>query len=378
MKKLLLLFVSMFFFLSCDDDEPSENPDCKLTNLELVSEIQCEGDCAQFTLSFEVEGGSGSYAIINGMSEEILSVEENAVSTGSISRQLCIPTTSITNMMLSIRDESSSDCTSSTSLNIDLPDCSFQAGNPSDLEFITVEAGTFDMGCTDEQFNCYSDESPVHSVTLSSFQLSKYEITNFQYAEFLNAIGAESNGYYNGQEYMEIASSYCKIDYVGGSFVAESGRENHPVVEVNWYGAKAYCVWAGGRLPTEAEWEYAARGGNQSNGYIYSGGDDMDAVGWYNNNSGSDTHNVGEKAANELGFFDMSGNVWEWCNDWYDSSYYSLSPVNNPQGPENGSVRVVRGGSWGFNANGSRVASRYCDIPDFTLNGFGFRCAKDF
>jgi formylglycine-generating enzyme required for sulfatase activity len=129
-------------------------------------------------------------------------------------------------------------------------------------------------------------------------------------------------------------------------------------------------------LPTEAEWEFAARGGNSSNGYTYSGSNTLDAVGWYDDNSGSKTHPVGGKQPNELGIYDMSGNVWEWCSDWFSSSYYSVSPETNPQGPSSGSFRVVRGGSWFHVAVGCRSAYRFLDIPDFRSSYYGFRLVR--
>ena len=127
---------------------------------------------------------------------------------------------------------------------MNLIDCSNSTGNPTNLEFVEIQGGTFDMGCTDNiaaVYNCGSHESSVHSVTLSDFKLSKYEVTNTQYAEFLNDIGAESDGYYDGVKYIEMGSSYCKIEYNGSTFTIENGRENHPVVEVTWFGANAYC-----------------------------------------------------------------------------------------------------------------------------------------
>ncbi len=238
-------------------------------------------------------------------------------------------------------------------------------------EIITVSGGTFNMG------NGYDNEQPIHSVILSSFNISKYEITNQQYADYMNAIGANSDGSLGGVEYLYMGSSSSygeiQITYSGGSFVVNSGKENYPVGLVTWYGAKAYSEYYGGRLPTEAEWEFAARGGNSSNGYTYSGSNTLDDVVWYNGNSGNSTHTVGTKSANELGLHDMSGNVFEWTNDWYDSDYYSYSPNNNPQGPSSGTNRVCRGGGGGASSYYFRVAARSYFIPTTSFDAVGFR-----
>ncbi|MCF8308249.1 MAG: formylglycine-generating enzyme family protein [Bacteroidales bacterium] len=249
------------------------------------------------------------------------------------------------------------------------------------IEWVEVEGGTFEMGCTEEQSDCDDDETPVHTVTLSSFDISKYEITNAQYAEFLNDIDCNSDGSYNDDEfgnveYIDMNDSDCQVEYSGGQFAVESGKANHPVMLVSWYGANAFAQWAGGRLPTEAEWEFAARGGNQSQGYEYSGSDNLDEVGWYAGNSGDHTHEVGQKQPNELGIYDMSGNVWEWCHDWYDENYYSNSPENNPQGPSAGTHRVLRGGSWIVSGGYCRVAYRIRNIPVVTSSYNGFRIAQ--
>ncbi|MCF8307410.1 MAG: formylglycine-generating enzyme family protein [Bacteroidales bacterium] len=266
--------------------------------------------------------------------------------------------------------------------------CSNSSDGTNDIQWINVGGGTFEMGCTDEQFDCKSDETPLHKVTLSSFEITKYEITNAQYTEFLNDINCNSEGSYNDDEYGNVeyitedlennAWSDCQIKYSEGQFVVESGKENHPVMSVSWYGANAFAKWAGGRLPREAEWEFAARGGNQSQNYIYSGSDNLNEVAWYYDNSDDRTHEVGQKQANEIGICDMSGNVMEWCHDWYGENYYSNSPKNNPQGPSSGDERVLRGGYTASDVNRCRVSKRERYSPGNTYNGEfgGFRIAR--
>ncbi|RMA67687.1 formylglycine-generating enzyme family protein [Ulvibacter antarcticus] len=245
----------------------------------------------------------------------------------------------------------------------------FIAENIFPGEKVSVAGGTFQMGSTTGG----ADEAPVHSVTVSNFSISKHEITNAQYAIFMNDIGANIDGSFNGVEYLDMDGAAIQISHTSGSFMVDPGKENFPVIEVSWFGAKAYSEHYGGRLPTEAEWEFAAEGGASSVGYIYSGSNTIDDVAWYTTNSGSATHPVGTKSANELGLHDMSGNVWEWTNDWYASDYYSSSPSNNPQGPLTGASRVFRGGSWFSIASSCRVADRNNNDPTGTFNRLGFR-----
>ncbi len=243
-------------------------------------------------------------------------------------------------------------------------------GGSGDLEWVNVSGGTFQMGSNSGD----NDEQPIHTVTLSSYEITKYEVTNGQYCEFLNDIGCNSNGSYNGTEYINMDNSYCQINYGAGQFIPESGKSDFPVIHVNWYGSDAFAQWAGGRLPTEAEWEFAARGGNNSNGYTYSGSNAIGYVAWYDGNSGGYTHQVGAKESNELGIYDMSGNVWELCNDWY--SYYSNSPQNNPQGPTSGTYHLLRGGSWYYYAYNCRITKRAGIVPSGTGGKLGFRIAR--
>jgi len=192
-------------------------------------------------------------------------------------------------------------------------------------------------------------EKLIHKVTIDDFYIGKYEVSHKEYIKFLNTLGITSNGIYNVSKYINLDNKDATIDYYNGNFFFEgssyASSPDCPVVNVTWHGADAYCRWKGGRLPTEAEWEYAAKGGRESNDYIFSGSNSLEQVAWYCDNSKDKTHPVGQKQPNELGIYDMSGNVWEWCNDRYDDDYYSSSPISNPQGPENGYKNVNRGGS---------------------------------
>ena len=244
-------------------------------------------------------------------------------------------------------------------------------------EFVKVEGGSFDMGSSSGEI----DESPVHRVTLDDFSMSKYEVTNKQYCAFLNEKGNQLEG---GVEWIRLEGDYfddCRISGWGNRFVVESGYEDHAVIFVNWYGARAYCTWLSSkigkevRLPTEAEWEYAARGGKKSKGYTYSGSNTIGEVAWYDDNANGIVHKVGGKSPNELGLYDMSGNVKEWCSDWYVKDYYSSSPSRTPKGPSSGSSKVIRGGSWYNDASNCRVAYRRDSDPDYRFSNVGFRVA---
>ena len=219
-----------------------------------------------------------------------------------------------------------------------------------EIEMIAVEGGTFTMGATSEQgSDSFDNESPTHIVTLSSYYIGKTEVTQKQWQ---NVMGSNP--------------SYSKGD-------------NLPVEKVSWKDCQEFISKLNQmtgkqyRLPTEAEWEYAARGGNKSRGYKYAGSNDNGSVAWYWDNSGSKTHPVGTKQANELGLYDMSGNVYEWCQDRYGS--YSSSAQTNPTEPSSGSSRVLRGGSWHHAARYCRVSCRLNHNPAGRSNSIGLRLA---
>jgi formylglycine-generating enzyme required for sulfatase activity len=215
---------------------------------------------------------------------------------------------------------------------------------------IFVEGGEYLMGSE----NGDGDEKPVHKVMVNSFYIDKYEVTQREYEKVM------------------------------GNNPSYSKNPSAPVEQVSWNDAVAYAQKIGKRLPTEAEWEYAARGGNKSRGYTYSGSNTIGDVAWYGSNSRGTTRPVGTKQPNELGIYDMSGNVWEWCSDWYSDTYYSSSPLTNPTGLSSGTYRVLRGGSWDNLDLNCRVANRLRDdpasrdvIPTIRSYYYGFRCVQD-
>lgn len=254
---------------------------------------------------------------------------------------------------------------------------------PENMVF--VEGGSFQMGCVTGDKNCEDDETP-HQVILSDFYIGKYEVTNAEYCEFLNAKGNKTEG---GVTWLDLKSSYCQIEYKNSKYIPKSGYSQYPVIEVTWYGANAYAEWKGMRLPTEAEWEFAAR--SRGKNEIWAGTSTESSLSRYGNfcdknceyswkESGQNdgykrTAPVGSFQANDLGVYDMSGNVYEWCADWYDSAYYKNSPKSNPVNQTKATFRVLRGGSWRFNAVSYRSSNRSSNGPDSGSNFSGFRLA---
>jgi formylglycine-generating enzyme required for sulfatase activity len=203
-----------------------------------------------------------------------------------------------------------------------------------------------------------------------------HEVTNAQYVTFLNEEGNQEEG---GVTWLDAGDGDELVENSAGKWVPDLWVGNHPVVEVSWYGARAYCEWAGRRLPTEAEWEKAARGGLEGKKYPWGDEDPLCTLGAANGarhyGCYRDTAPVKSFALNGFGLYDMAGNVWEWVADWYDGSYYESSPAENPQGPSTGGSRVLRGGSWSFNLGSLRAAYRGRFAPDGTDYVVGFRCA---
>ena len=229
------------------------------------------------------------------------------------------------------------------------------------MKMIWVEGGDFLMGCTSEQGNCESDEQNVRRVTVDGFYIGMLEVTQSQWEKVVGT---------------SIYQQWTKADYSGSP--TRGIGPDYPMYCVSWDEAMEFCRLLSNKtgrtytLPTEAQWEYAARGGNKNEGAKYAGSNMLDAVAWYSDISNGITHIVGSKRANALGIYDMSGNVWEWCKDWYANSYVSYD-TNNPVGPSSGSARVRRGGSWYFSASDCRVADRSGCIPDIRDFNLGFR-----
>ncbi len=266
-------------------------------------------------------------------------------------------------------------------------------------EMVTVPGGTFGMGCdsTLQNNNCYDLEKPLHEVKLGSYEIAKTETTNWQFHLFVQATGYDN-------------TAYLEVDWKA------LGLGDRPAARINWYDAVHYANWLsaqqnnslvytidttrkdpnnksdfdnykwlveldtlaqGYRLPTEAEWEFAAQGGRSRQDFVYSGSNDLDSVGWYSKNSNSRPHAVGGKPPNALGLYDMSGNVWEWCWDWYGDYEEGQEVIVNPRGSTEGSSRVIRGGGWiSGSAQYCRVSYRSSGPPVNRFASYGFRLVR--
>ena len=222
-------------------------------------------------------------------------------------------------------------------------------------ELVYVPAGDFLMGAADDDPQAYYDERPQHVVYLDAYWIDKTEVTNEQFGRFVDATGYEAGPWWRDEA---------------------AGKANHPVVYVTWFDAKAYCEWAGRQLPTEAQWEKAARG---TDGRMYPWGNEAPDASRCNFDLGvGGTTPVGSypAGASPYGALDVAGNVWEWVVDWYDEGYYANSPSRNPTGPDSGEYRVLRGGSWYSYSRSVRSSSRTGCFPDLRDGRGGFRCAR--
>ncbi len=260
------------------------------------------------------------------------------------------------------------------------------------IQTTTISAGTFTMGCTKNEKGCYENEAK-HQVTVSAFKMSQHEITNAAFAKFLNTKGVGRDGKYAAGSYptqtLICTSSGIQdwgLHYINDQWVPAAGFENHPVVFVSWYGAAEFATYVGGRLPTEAEWEYACRAGTStpfSTGYCLSSTQaNYDCKYPYDSCSNTNTtasytkspQPVGSYPPNRWGLYDMHGNVWEWCGDWYKS--YGIAEQIDPTGPAEATAlasKVLRGSSWIFSATYSRSARRDYRSPSGSGDDIGFR-----
>lgn len=217
-------------------------------------------------------------------------------------------------------------------------------------DMVLILAGPFVMG------GDFDEERPRHRAVVNGFWMDRFEVANEQYREYLQATGAPEPFYWNKSDRFHSGEKFPR----------------HPVVGVTWFEAKAFCEWKGKRLPTEAEWEKAARGGQE--GLAFPWGDEADRA--RANFEGQGTLPVGNYAPNAYGLFDMAGNVWEWVADWFDAAYYARSPEADPTGPETGKERVLRGGSYVDGIGPNRVSHRHWFPPTARYKWLGFRCAK--
>ncbi len=213
------------------------------------------------------------------------------------------------------------------------------------IQTVFVQGGTFNF--------------KTEKVIVTSFKIATHEITNGQFADFLNAARIDSNGMYDGKLLINIGSNDLQLERCNNTWKPEAGFDKHPMVMVSYYGAVACSKWMGGRLPTEIEWTYAATGGNYTHNYLFAGGNSYDSVGWYSFNSNKQSHVVGQKTPNELSIYDMSGNAWEWCG--------------NDTLPSGNDFCVHMGGSWFAGEQPGKISAHYCNTPMHFSNSVGFR-----
>ncbi len=243
-----------------------------------------------------------------------------------------------------------------------------------DSRLVFIKGGHIKMGNRNGEI----DEQPSKKIKIKSFYIGKYEVSNYEFIDFLNANGNQFEGNtiwtnLNGQW----DNLKCHIYLKDSIFKVENGFEKYPVNFVSWFAANAYCKWKGGRLPTEAEWEYAAKVGSLNKKNWNKTDSTIDDYAWHKLNSGNKWHQSGEKKPNGAGLYDILGNLWEWCNDYYREDYYKTRPNKNPSGPKSGDYRVIRGGSWTNGPEMLSTSNRNALNPNSNKINLGFRIVYD-
>ncbi|MCT4637679.1 MAG: SUMF1/EgtB/PvdO family nonheme iron enzyme [Bacteroidales bacterium] len=377
MRKLnfILLVLVGFMFVMCKKDDSTEfDP-----SIDLKFPAQGQKNLSR-TVTLKWESEAKEFDIVIGKTEDPIEVVNKKPITDKSYKleNLEINTTYYWRIIAKKKTGES------TSLSKDSKIYSFTT-----TELLTVDidakGAEFMMGCSEP--DAKDDEKPYHCTKVGAYKVGKYEVSHEQYIVFLNQSdvkkdGTASFGDYGNVKFIDVTNANCAIEYRDGTFKFKANAiiksEKSPVVFVSWYGAKAYCEWLGGRLPSEAEWEFAARSGVTTStvgGIItkYSGSNNVDDVAEYMGNNNTEIKAVGGKSGNMLKIHDLSGNVKEWCNDWYNSKYYNISKKENPTGPVDGTKRVIRGGAWNTDKESCLVYRRDSATPETCDNNIGFR-----
>lgn len=254
-----------------------------------------------------------------------------------------------------------------------------QTNSKDKQDYVWVPPGSFQMGCVPEDGLCFTDEGPRHPATITKgFWMGRTEVTVKAYKRFAKATRSKMPPEPLDTPFRTLST---KSGGISTEFRRGPGKkQDRPIINVTWDEAREFCEWAGGRLPTEAEWEYAARGGKD--GLVYPSGDLMShEEANYGHTGGRDQWRYAAPAGsfepNDFGLYDMAGNVWEWCNDWLDGFYYGNSPPHDPPGPPEGKDKVIRGGSWAFGPKYLRVSTRARGNPTDRGEDIGFRCVQE-
>ncbi len=356
---LCLLHTPLFLMSSCSKDDDKEAPRLEVSPEELMLDSNGEGTLtitANTMWSVSTSAKWLTFSSMSGVGDGSVSVGVIGNSTSDRTAVVTVKGENISRQAVVTQKGTPSEPSTPSPETPSGPstpsESSKQTFNVAGVSFsmVRVEGGTFWMGATAEQGDdTYSDEKPAHQVTLSTYYIGETEVTQ----ELWKVVMGSNPSYFSGSK--------------------------HPVEDVSWDNCQTFInklnqlTGKNFRLPTEAEWEFAARGGNKSKGFKYAGSNSIGDVAWCGSNSGDKTHEVGTKQANELGIYDMSGNVWEWCQDWYVG--YSSNVQTNPAGPSTGSYRVNRGGSWFLNAWYCRVSYRNYYTPTSTGGNLGLRLA---